>query len=147
MAKKHPSFWCPAGALLKRCTAKSTNLPSADVRCYPPGAVLSLLAAPEAGPSPNLTVVEPVFASSSERIGMLSSANATRGHLSGYLEGIGSGTAPLAMVCNGSAAGLPLSVLQLAQVVTRHAAVMRQRQGGPRLLAMMGLRPYGFTDA
>lgn len=50
---------CPQGALLKRCLEHSTMLPSADLRCYPPGTTIQLHAAPRAFSS-QYEIVEPV---------------------------------------------------------------------------------------
>jgi len=70
---------------------------------------------------------------------------ANRTTLWGVLESIAAGTAPAAMEppSNGSGA-LGVSLGDLAQVVTRHAAVMRNRLHGEEVMGPLGLSPYVF---
>eukprot|EP00041_Stephanoeca_diplocostata_P026349 m.708863 g.708863 ORF g.708863 m.708863 type:complete len:83 (+) comp22941_c0_seq4:132-380(+) len=41
-------------------------------------------------------------------------------------------------------APLPVTMMDIAQVVVRHAAVIRQHQHGVNVLQLLGLHPYAF---
>lgn len=158
-----PTYNCPLGALLKTCEPKSTTLPPADVRCFKPGTSLKLTAPPKPSGNSGLEIVQPVFGPSvrvdDHRVGLASPSGdsvgahsdpsnpATRGALFAALDKIAQGTAAEAMrPPSPSSQGLAITVLDLAQVVVRHAAVMRQRLHGEEIMAPLNLLPFEFSD-
>ena len=139
VAKAHPSFNCEAGSLLKKCTAKSTSLPAADVKCYAPGAVVHLAAAPRPA-SVGLLVVKLAAARSPPP-----PAPATRRQLFAALAKVRAGTAAQAMQAPGPGeSGKPVTLVELAHVVTRHAAVLRKVLHAEEVMGVLGLKPYTF---
>eukprot|EP00038_Savillea_parva_P014470 m.11058 g.11058 ORF g.11058 m.11058 type:complete len:961 (-) comp2813_c0_seq1:195-3077(-) len=168
-AKTKPSYECPQGALLKTCTAKSTTLPPTDVRCYPPGTSIALSSPPRNSSYAQLVIVHPVWNTTDgstvdekdatamhEDVGLTRKAHvtvtaadaATRGQLYTFLEGIAPGTASLAMIQpSPSTSSLAISLMDLAQVVMRHAGVMREKLHGEHILQPLDLHPYSFGAA
>jgi hypothetical protein len=141
-ANTNPSYECPLGALLKKCLPKSTTLPAEDVRCFPPGTHLGLSAPPQKSPTPELDIVQPIFASARPET---SKSDATRKTLFSRLNSIAAGTATSAMQepSIGTSA-LSFTILDLAQIVTRHAAVMRNLLHGEDVMGPLALEPYTF---
>jgi hypothetical protein len=62
VAKSKPSYNCKLGALLKKCTGKSTFLPAADIYCVKPGTVVKIIGEVRASENKGLDIVNPVFA-------------------------------------------------------------------------------------
>ena len=142
VAKARPSFNCKAGSLLKKCTAKSTSLPAVDVRCFAPGAVVRLAGAPRPA-SGGLLVVE--LAARSLPPPAPAPAPATRGQLFAALEKVQARTGAEAMQAPGPGeSGKPVTLVELAHVVTRHAAVLRNVLHHEVVMEVLGLKPYTF---
>ena len=144
-AKAKPSFNCKEGALLKKCQAKSTTLPAVDVRCYEPGAVVELKAPPKPSGTKDLLLVEPVLSPEKHRTSPV--ASATREQLSAMLERIYTGSAPCAVAASavsGSGGARSFTLAELAHVVTRHAACMRERLHKEDVMGALDLKPYTF---
>lgn len=147
-AKAIPSFNCKEGALLKKCRAKSTTLPPADVRCYTPGTVVQLKVPPQSSGYTGLLLVEPLLPLlSPERHSIRPVPSATRAQLSAALEGIYHGSASCAVAASSvsrSAGEQSFTLAQLAHVVTRHAACIRERLHAEDIMGVLGLKPYTF---
>ena len=154
-AKAKPTFNCKEGALLKKCQAKSTSLPPADVRCYRPGATVRLKAPPQPSTIKELLLVEPLLpllpspppAEHSSRSPSRPLASATRVQLAAILESVYHGSAACAVAASAvsaSAGAKSFTLAELAHVVTRHAACMRERLHGERIMGPLGLHPYTF---
>jgi hypothetical protein len=145
MARSKPSFNCPLGALLKKCPAKSTSLPKADVRCFAPGTRLQLRAAPAPSHNHGLLIVDPIFPAASREA--VSDGAATRAQLYATLTQIRAGSASCAVAStsvSGAGGSLPFTVAELAHVVSRHAACMREWLHGEPVMEMLQLRPFTF---
>jgi hypothetical protein len=145
-AKAKPTFNCEEGALLKKCQAKSTTLPPADVRCYKPGAIVQLRAPPQPSSNSDLLLVVPLL-SLEEHSSRRQEAAATRAQLSATLERIYHGSASCAIAASavsGSAGAQSFTLAELAHVVTRHAACMRERLHAENIMAALNLKPYSF---
>eukprot|EP01051_Picozoa_sp_SAG22_P001503 SAG22_NODE_60_length_23423_cov_8.445250_7_plen_926_part_00 len=146
-AKAKPTFKCKEGALLKKCQAKSTTLPPADVHCYRPSAIVQLKAPPQPSSNNELLLVELLPPAQEHRPSQVALANATRAQLSAVLESIYPGSAAHAVAAaaiSGSAGALSFTLAELAHVVTRHAACMRGRLHGEDIMGALGLEPYKF---
>eukprot|EP00041_Stephanoeca_diplocostata_P026348 m.709152 g.709152 ORF g.709152 m.709152 type:complete len:899 (+) comp22941_c0_seq29:78-2774(+) len=141
-ARATPSFHCAQGALLKRCIARAHTLPPSEVRCFPPNATVPLMAPPVTSAYPGMHVVSIANAT----FGTEADADvATRRDLFAGLNTIWNHTAAGAMVPpTPTTAPLPVTMMDIAQVVVRHAAVIRQHQHGVNVLQLLGLHPYAF---
>ena len=157
-AVARPTFNCAAGALLKRCTAKSTLLPPTDVQCFAPGTVVKIKSAARSSDLEAYKVLEPVFdlekaagTGADDRDdddgggGGNGDGGATRADLFDALNEIKPNTAIHAMVQPGSCSARSITLPELAHVVTRHAGVMRQLLHGENILGPLGLKPYTFN--
>eukprot|EP01052_Picozoa_sp_SAG31_P008722 SAG31_NODE_444_length_15625_cov_6.047469_9_plen_364_part_00 len=141
-ARQNPTFNCKSGALLKKCTGKSTNLPQKDVLCFRPGATLQLKQPPLPTTNKALLLVDPILPESDA-----ASAFATRTQLASILNEILDGSAPCAIATSaisGLAGQKSFTLAELAHVVARHAMCARNTLHGERTLEVLGLRPYSF---
>ena len=88
-------------------------------------------------------MLEPIFEGSNG----VGAAPAVREDLANALDAIHEGTSSLAIAAPsvaGSNATLPFTIAELAHVVTRHAAVIRELLHNETILTPLGLFPYTF---
>ena len=126
------------GALLKQCTQVSTQLPSSAVRCVPSNTTLGL-AVPAEPFTSQYWIVRP-------KRPVQAAPQSTRAGLIRALDAIlaGSGSEVIEQPVAEPSAAVTLAELQ--EVVTRHAALWRSRDLQLDLLGFMGLGPFAFPS-